>query len=96
MGVEANLSISEEKGLSSVFWISQVLFAPSRKGRKRQKNGERGRFGAIFKKGGQTPLKPTICCTPIFGSPKSLISVLLFIFGIFFVFWFREMLRGGF
>ena len=52
---------------SSVFWISQVLFGPSGKGRKRQKKGELGRFRPISRTGGQTPLKPP-CVTPPFAA----------------------------
>ena len=46
------------------FWISQVLFAPSGKGRKRQKKGEKGRFRPISEKGGQPPLKPPFVTPP--------------------------------
>ena len=46
-----------------------MLLAPSGKGRKRQKKGDFGRFRPISRKGGQTPLKPPICYTPICGSP---------------------------
>ena len=41
-----------------------MLFAPSRKGRKRQKKGEKGRFRPISGKGGQTPLKPPFVTPP--------------------------------
>ena len=62
------LSTSEDiwgkRPFSSVFWISQVLFAPSGKGRKRQKKGENGRFQPISGKGGQTPLKPPFVTPP--------------------------------
>ena len=51
-----------------------MLFAPSGKGRKRQKKGEKGRFRPISRKGGQTPLEPPFCYTPICGSPKNDIS----------------------
>ena len=53
-----------KKAFSSVFWIFQVLFAPSGKGRKRQKKGEKGRFRPISGKGGQTPLKPPFVTPP--------------------------------
>ena len=45
-----------------------MLFAPSGKGRKRQKKGEKGRFRPISRKGGQTPLKPPFV-TPPFVTP---------------------------
>ena len=41
-----------------------MLFAPSGKGRKRQKKGEKGRFRPISGKGGQTPLKPPFVTPP--------------------------------
>ena len=41
-----------------------MLFAPSGKGRKRQKKGEKGRFRPISRKGGQTPLKPPFVRPP--------------------------------
>ena len=41
-----------------------MLFAPSGKGRKRQKKGEKGRFRPISEKGGQTPLKPPFVTPP--------------------------------
>ena len=41
-----------------------MLFAPSGKGRKRQKKGEKGRFRPISRKGGQTPLKPPFVTPP--------------------------------
>ena len=41
-----------------------MLFAPSGKGRKRQKKGEKGRFRSISKKGGQPPLKPPFVTPP--------------------------------
>ena len=65
---DGGLRKSEENGgkrpFSSVFWISQVLFAPSGKGRKRQKKGEKGRFRLISGKGSQTPLKPPFVTPP--------------------------------
>ena len=65
---DGGLSESEEiwgkRPFSSVFWISHVLFAPSGKGRKRQKKGEKGRFRPISRKGGQTPLKPPFLTPP--------------------------------
>ena len=53
-----------KRPFSSVFWIFQVLFVPSGKGRKRQKKGEKGRFRPISRKGGQTPLKPPFVTPP--------------------------------
>ena len=41
-----------------------MLLAPSGKGRKRQKKGEKGRFRPISRKGGQTPLKPPFVTPP--------------------------------
>ena len=41
-----------------------MLFAPSGKGRKRQKKGEKGGFRPISRKGGQTPLKPPFLTPP--------------------------------
>ena len=41
-----------------------MLFAPSGKGRKRQKKGGKGRFRPISRKGGQTPLKPPFVTPP--------------------------------
>ena len=45
-----------KRPFSSVFWIYQVLFAPSGKGPKRQKKGEKGRFRPISRKG--SPVTP--------------------------------------
>ena len=45
-----------------------MLFAPSGKGRKRQKKGEKGRFWPISRKGGQTPLKPPFVTPPFAAS----------------------------
>ena len=47
-----------------------MLFAPSGKGRKRQKKGEKGRFRPISRKGGQTSLKLPFLYTPICSSPN--------------------------
>ena len=47
-----------------------MLFAPSGKGRNRQKKGEKGRFRLISRKGGQTPLKPPFV-TPPFAAAHS-------------------------
>ena len=47
-----------------------MLFAPSGKGRKRQKKGEKGRFRPISGKGGQPPLKPPFV-TPPFAAAQS-------------------------
>ena len=48
-----------------------MLFAPSGKGRKRQKKGEKGRLRPISRKGGQTALKPPFV-TPPFAAVQSL------------------------
>ena len=63
-GLSKSEDIRGKRPFSSVFWISQVLFAPSGKGRKRQKKGEKGRFRPISGKGGQTPLKPPFVTPP--------------------------------
>ena len=63
-GLSESEDIWGKRPFSSVFWISQVLFAPSGKGRKRQKKGEKGRFRPISRKGGQTPLKPPFVTPP--------------------------------
>ena len=49
-----------------------MLFAPSGKGRKRQKKGEKGRLRPISRKGGQTPLKP-LFVTPHLRQPNTVI-----------------------
>ena len=64
MGLKQIRGYVRKKAFSSVSWISQVLFAPSGKGRKRQKNGQKGRFWPISRKGGQTPLKPPFVTPP--------------------------------
>ena len=63
-GLSKTEDIWGKRPFSSVFWISQVLFAPSGKGRKRQKKGEKGRFRPISRKAGQTPLKPPFVTPP--------------------------------
>ena len=63
-GLSRSEDIRGKRPFSSDFWISQVLFAPSGKGRKRQEKGEKGRFRLIFRKGGQTPLKPPFVTPP--------------------------------
>ena len=72
---DGGLSKSEDiwgrRPFSSVFWISQVLSAPSGKRWKRQKKGENGRFRPISRKGGQAPLKPPFV-TPPFAASHSL------------------------
>ena len=74
---DGGLRKSEENGgkrpFSSVFWIFQVLFRPSGKGRKRQKKGDFGRFRPISGKGGQTPLKPPFV-TPPFAAAQNAAS----------------------
>ena len=63
-GLSKSEDIWGKRPFSSVFWIFQVLFGPSRKGRKRQKKGEKGRFRPISRIGGQTPLKPPFVTPP--------------------------------
>ena len=63
-GLSKSEDIWGKRPFSSVFWISQVLFVPSGKGRKRQKKGEKGRFRPISRKGGQTSLKPPFVTPP--------------------------------
>ena len=59
-----------KRPFSSIFWIFQVLFAPSgksaKKGRERAKKADFGRFPG---RAARHPLSP-ICYTPICGSPK--------------------------
>ena len=50
-----------------------MLFGPSRKGRRRQKKGEKGRFWPISRTGGQTPLKPPLV-TPPFAALHDLVK----------------------
>ena len=69
-GLRKSEDIWRKRPFSSVFWIFQVLCAPSGKGRKRQKKGEKGRFRPISGKGGQTPLKPPFV-TPPFAATQS-------------------------
>ena len=63
-GYSKSENIRGKRPFSSVFWISRVVFAPSGKGRKRQKKGEKGPFGPISRKGSQTPLKPPFVTPP--------------------------------
>ena len=63
-GLRKSEDIWGKRPFSSVFWISQVLLAPSGQGRKRQKKGDFGRFRPISRKGGQTPLKPPFVTPP--------------------------------
>ena len=74
-GLSKSEDILGKRPFSFVFWISQVLFVPSGKGRKRQKKGEKGRFWPISRKGGQTPLKP-----PFVTPPKNWLFLRLFFF----------------
>ena len=68
-GFKENPRTSEEKGLfPPFFWISQVLLAPSGKGRKMQKKGDFGRFRPISRKSGRTPLKPPFVTPPFAAS----------------------------
>ena len=64
MGAQANRRTSEEKGpFPPLSGIPRCrLGAP--------KMGEKGRFRLIFRKGGETSLKPPFVNTPICGSPK--------------------------
>ena len=63
-----------------------MLFAPSGKGRKRQKKGEKGRKrakkAAFGRKGGQTPLKPPFVKPP-FAAAQINILILAFRMGLF-------------
>ena len=70
-GLSKSEDIRGKRPFSSVFWISQVLFVPSGKGRKRQKKGEKGRFRPISGKGGQTPLKPPFVTPPFAAAQQS-------------------------
>ena len=70
-GLRKSEDIWGKRPFSSVFWIFQVLFRPSGKGRKRQKKGEKGRFRPISGKGGQTPLKPPFV-TPPFAAAQAI------------------------
>ena len=63
-GLSKSEDIWGKRPFSTVFWISQVLFVPPGKGRKRLKKGEKGRFLPISGKGGQTPLKPPFVTPP--------------------------------
>ena len=63
-GLRKSEDIWGKRPFSSVFWIFQVLFGPSGKGRKRQKKGEKGRFWPISRTGGQTPLIPPFVTPP--------------------------------
>ena len=47
----------------------EVLFGPSGKGRKSQKNGEKSRFRPISRNGDQTPLKPPFVTPPFATAP---------------------------
>ena len=69
-GLRKSEDIRGKRPFSSVFWISQVLLAPSGKGRKRQKKGDFGRFWPISRKGGQTPLKPPFVTPPFAAAQK--------------------------
>ena len=71
-GLSKSQDIWGKRPFSSVFWICQVHFAPSGKGRKRQEKGEKGRFRPISGKGGQTPLKPPFV-TPPFAAAQELL-----------------------
>ena len=64
-GLRKSEDIWGKRPFSSVFWIPQVLFAPSGKGRKRQKKGEKGRkrakkadFGRFPGRAARHPLNP--------------------------------------
>ena len=71
-----------------------MLFAPSGKGRKRQKKGEKGRFRSISGKGGQTPLKPPFVTPPFAAAREKSRKSLKITFRTFF--WlFRGPGSGG-
>ena len=55
-----------------------MLFAPSGKGRKRQKKGEKGRFRPISRKGGQTPLKPPFVTPPFAAAQNGTAKLMVF------------------
>ena len=61
---DGGLSKSEDiwgnRPFSSIFWISLVLFAPSGKGRKRQKKGEKADFGRFPGRVARHPLSPDL------------------------------------
>ena len=86
-GFSKSQDIWGKRPFSSVFWISQVLFAPSGKGWKRQKKGEKGRLRPISRKGGQTPLKPPFV-TPL-SAAAQLVNQRVFRTG------FRDLRRPG-
>ena len=71
-----------------------MLFAPSGKGQKRQKKGEKGRFRAISRKGGQTPLKPPFVTPPFAAAQKKFIFLPLIITGDSFS-WYRGVFLGS-
>ena len=58
-----------------------MLFAPSGKGRKRQKKGEKGGFRPISRKSGQAPLKPPSVTPPFAAAQSSYEQVHLNTFG---------------
>ena len=68
-GLSKSEDIRGKRPFSSVFWIFQVLFGPSGKGRKKAEKGrktsEKGRLQPISRKGGQTPLKPPFVTPPL-------------------------------
>ena len=69
-GLSKSKDIRGKRPFSSVFWIFQVLFGPSKKGQKRQKKAEKARFWPISGTGGQTPLKPPFVTPPFAALPK--------------------------
>ena len=77
-GLSKSEDIWGKRPFSSVFWIFQVLFAPSGKGRKRQEKGEKGRFRPISGEGGQTPLKPPFVTPPFAAAQKITVRAFLF------------------
>ena len=74
-GLRKSEDIWRKRPFPSVFWISQVLLAPSGKGRKRQKKGDFGRFRPISRKGGQTPLKPPFVTPPFAAAQISVLEL---------------------
>ena len=57
-GLRKSEDIWGKRPFSSVFWIFQVLFRPSGKGRKRQKKGEKADFGRFPGRAARHPLNP--------------------------------------
>ena len=71
-GLSKSEDIGGKRPFSSVIWISQVLLAPSGKGRKRQKKGEKGRFPG---RAARHPLSPHLL-HPHFRQPNLVIPMM--------------------